>query len=216
MTPLKAEIVNTGHYKVLAIPFGGPIQGKDMDGDYFSPRTDVKPDWFPERPVLFHHGQDRWVGDAKIGTQGAITKARDGWWGDIWLDRSNKYLAEVESLIAKGRMFGSSATMEHLIKKASDGEILVWPHVEQTLSPKARNTYAVVRATKALIDFEEAGIEIAPAVADILAELEALSTDLRPNLGSPGGGAAKSDLALTSALDELQAVLGELRSGSGD
>jgi hypothetical protein len=49
MDYMKAEQLSTAKWRVLAIPFGGPFKGKDLDGEYFSPRTDVRPDWFPGR-----------------------------------------------------------------------------------------------------------------------------------------------------------------------
>ena len=47
---------------ILAIPFSGPIAGKDTDGEFFSERTDLCLDWFPtERPLLYDHGTDSQV-----------------------------------------------------------------------------------------------------------------------------------------------------------
>lgn len=206
MIPLKAEVVKTGHYRVLSIPFYGPIKarpgdkGRDMDLQYFSERTDPKPDWFPQRPVIWHHGLDNYMDDdIRVGMQEPITKAKDGWWGELWLDKQNKYFSQIDAMIQSQRMFGSSGTMGHLIKASPDGELLVWPHVEQTLSPIPRNPYSVVRATKALEDYEDAGL-----VNQLLLEL---STDLQ-NLTSgtsPGDVAAKAEL--TRSLDELEDIV---------
>lgn len=205
MIPLKSEVLHTGKYRVLALPFGGPIKGKDLDGEYFSGNTDPKPEWFRERPVLFHHGLDKTISDSMIGRQGPITKGGEGWWADIWIDKQNKYFAQIDSLIQSGRMYGSSGSMPHLVKKASTGELLIWPHIEQTLSPLPRNPYSVVRATKALDDYSEAGLD----VSRILAELQALSTDLR-GTSATGDSAAKA--AINRALDEAEAFLARIRS----
>lgn len=208
MYPLKSEVVHTGKYRVLALPFGGPIKGKDMDGEYFSKRTDPKPEWFTERPVLFHHGLDRTISDSMIGRQGPIATGAEGWWADLWIDKQNKYFAQIEHLISSGRMYGSSGSMPHLVKKAADGELLIWPHIEQTLSPLPRNPYSVVRATKALDDYSEAGLD----VSRILAELQMLSTDLRQGTSATGDSAAKA--AINRALDDAEAFLAKLRSQS--
>jgi hypothetical protein len=205
---LKAEQLGTAKWRVLAIPFGGPLKGgKDLDGEFFSPRTDPKPSWFKERPVLFHHGQDDTIGDEDVGIEGEITKEADGWWAPLWLDRSNRYFAQLDALIRAGKMFGSSGSMAHLVRKARDGEILVWPHVEQTLTPTPANVFARITASKALDDFSTAGIELEPAMRDVLTELDSTS-DLDSDL--PTGGEDPAMARLASTLSQLDEVLKSL------
>src|SRR5689334_2178644 len=120
---LKAEQLSNAKWRVLAIPFGGPFKGgKDSDDEYFSLRTDIKASWFKERPVLFHHGQDEVLKDADLGTEDDLELEDDGWWGKLWLDRSNRYFAQVNKLLAAGKMYGSSGALGHLVQKARDGE----------------------------------------------------------------------------------------------
>lgn len=205
MGTMKAEQIGPAHWRVLAIPFGGPLAGRDLDGEFFSPRTDIKADWFAERPVLWHHGGDAAVGADPIGKQGELTKSDDGWWGDIWIERQNRYFAQIEKLMSQGRMFGSSASMPHLVKKASNGEFLVWPHIEQTLSPVPRNPFSVVRAAKASDHFTSAGIELDPALKGLLSDLDTLTADLESDLPSGGGDPAMT--RLSSTLDQLDALI---------
>ena len=202
--PLKAEQLGTAKWRVLAIPFGGPLKGgKDLDHEYFSPRTDPKAGWFKEHPVLFHHGQDEELGDADVGIEDEIVKGTEGWWANLWLDRSNRYFAQLNAMIAAGKMFGSSGSMAHLVRKANDGEILVWPHVEQTLTPTPANVFSRITASKALDDFTTAGIELDPAMRDVLTELDSMS-DLEPDLPQGGEDPAMARLAATlSQLDEV-------------
>ena len=203
---LKAEQLGTAKWRVLAIPFGGPLKdGKDLDGEFFSPRTDIKPHWFKERPVIFHHGQDPRVGDSDVGIQGELKQESDGWWAPIWLERKNQYFARLNQMIAAGKMYGSSGSMPHLVKMAPNGEILVWPHVEQTLTFTPSNVFSRVTASKALADFTSAGIELDPAMAEILSDLDTLTTDLASDLPSGGGGPAMAKLS--SALDSLDEAL---------
>jgi hypothetical protein len=204
---LKAEQIGTAKWRVLAIPFGGPLKGgKDLDGEYFSPRTDIKPHWFKERPVIFHHGQDPELGDSDVGIQGDLVQEKDGWWAPIWLERQNQYFARLNQLIAAGKMYGSSGSMPHLIKMdRSTGEILVWPHVEQTLTFTPANAFARVTASKALDDFTSAGIELDPAIRGILSDLDTLTTDLESDLPSGGGDPAMA--RLSSTLDQLDEAL---------
>ena len=214
---LKAEQISNSKWRVLAIPFGGPFQGgKDFDGEYFSPRTDIKPHWFKERPVIFHHGQDTEAGDEDYGVESDLVQAKDGWWGTVWLNRSARYWAEVDAMLRAGKMYGSSGSMPHLVQKDHQtGEILRWPHVEQTLTPAPANPYARIEPSKALRDFTTAGIELDDSFKSLLANPDAIPDDLRADL--PSGGEPKGDLLLggepvamkrlADALDELEGLL---------
>jgi hypothetical protein len=208
MEPLKAEQLGTAKWKVLAIPFGGPLKGgKDLDGEFFSPRTDPKPGWFKERPTLFHHGQDETIGDEDVGIEGELKKEDDGWWAPLWLDRQSRYFAQLDALIRAGKMYGSSGSMPHLVKIAKDGEILVWPHIEQTLTLTPSNIFSRIAASKALDDFTSAGIELEPAMRDVLTELDSTS-DLDSDL--PPGGEDPAKARLLATLSQLDEVLKSL------
>jgi len=189
---LKAEQLGTSKWRVLAIPFGGPFKGKDMDGEFFSPNTDIKASWFRERPVLFHHVMDQTIKDGDLGTQELDTKADDeGWWSTIWLNRAAQYWKQVDALLQAGKMYGSSGAVAHLVRKDhKTGEILVWPHAEQTLTPTPANPYARVTASKAISAFDSAGIEMDDRIKSILSELDAIADDLRADLSAPGDAPA--------------------------
>lgn len=219
MDALKAEQTAATRWRVLAIPFGGPFAGgKDFDGEFFSRNTDIKARWFSERPVLFHHGGDQTVKDADLGVQELDPEpGSDGWWSTVWLNRSERYWAQVDALLRAGKMFGSSGALAHLVKKNREsGEILVWPHIEQTLTPTPANPLARITASKALAGFSSAGIALDDSLKSVLAELDVLVDDLRPDL--PSGGAPLSgylpdggeDVA-TRRLDALEAALTRLR-----
>lgn len=182
MEPIKAEQLGTTKWRVLAIPFGGPDKGKDLDGEFFSPRTDIKADWFDKRPVMFHHGQDEWLKDATLGTEDDLEMEADGWWATVWLDRASQYWARVNQLLQAGKMFGSSGALGHLVQKDhKSGEILVWPHIEQTLTPTPANPFARVVPVKALNHFYQAGIAVDAQKGALLTE-----PDLGPDLLSGG------------------------------
>ncbi len=209
---LKAEHVRGAKWRVNAIPFGGPFAGRDLDGEYFSARTDPKPEWFREHPVIVHHGGDTEVKDMVVGTEGEIEKERDGWWADMWLDQQGRYFDRIEAMLQKGKLYGSSGSMPHLVKKASDGEILVWPHVEQTLTFTPINLFARITASKAMGDFHSAGIELDPALKGLLAELETpdLMSDLSgggDHLPSGGDDAAKRVERLSQIFQALKRAI---------
>ena len=196
METLKAERLSNAKWRVLAIPFGGPFKGgKDLDGEYFSPRTDIKAEWFSERPVIWHHGADSALKDTSLGTEDDLRRERDGWWATVWLDRSNRYWEQINSLLTAGKAFGSSGALGHLVRKASDGEILTWPHIEQTLTTMPINFFSRVVPAKAVDDFNLAGIP-----ADLISEL----SDLGPDL--PEGG-EDSAVTLARALAYSEAII---------
>lgn len=209
LEPIKAEQVGTAKWRVLAIPFGGPLEGKDLDGEFFSPRTDIKPHWFNERPVLWHHGMDETKVDSTdaIGTEGDLEKEADGWWAEMWLDRSSRYWREISSLLAAGKVYGSSGALGHVVRKDhKTGEILVWPHIEQTLTPTPANPFARVVPVKALDHFTSAGIAVDDSVRGLLTEP---APDLGPDL--PQGGEDPALVKLAATLDQLEETLRRLR-----
>ena len=202
---MKAEQLSSTKWRVLAIPFGGPFKGgKDLDHEYFSPRTDIKADWFDRRPVLFHHAKDELIGDETLGTEDDLEQKSDGWWATVWLERSNRYWDMVNGLLSAGKMYGSSGALAHVVKKARDGELLVWPHIEQTLTPIPSNFLSRVEPAKALEAFTSAGISV-----DAYKALFESDPDLRPDL--PEGGEDVARARLLARLSAQEAQLKTLR-----
>lgn len=180
--------------RLLVIPFGGPIpssdgKGRDMDVEFFDETTDIKPDWFPERPVDWHHSQDPTglmngvlIGKAdRLGTLDGVEGEPDeqGWWADIWMKAGERRLSAVKALVARGaQLFGSSYAYPNLVRRGKAGHIDVWPYMIQTLSTSPQNTLSAFRSAKAALDvFDRADITVMPALRDVLTELDAL-TDL--------------------------------------
>lgn len=211
------------------IPFGGPIpsadgKGRDIDGEYFSARTDIKPHWFSERPVLWHHGADPSgvMADAVLGKAVNLRKEADGWWEDLWLNAGESRLARVRSLVAKGAtLFGSSTPLQTpgiRVKRGKDGHIDVWAHAESTLSTSPQNTLAILRPAKAVLDdFVLARIDLLPVAKALAADLDALGVELAENSreGDPAAKAGRvlsavNETALRAALEQIDAVLAKL------
>ncbi len=216
---------------LLAIPFGGPIpnplyaKGMDLDREWFSERTDIKPSWFEARPVCWHHGDDAFMGNDPLGKATNLTRQEDGWWVDVWLtarDRRIKAIAQLAEALgaAGGELWGSSAPIGRFVKTSKSGEILVWPYAEQTLSTSPQNTKSILRPGKAMADFDLAGISISDPLREILVELDVLGSELRQNSDGlytpdPGADAAKSgrvlstrnETAIRSRLRDLQAAI---------
>jgi hypothetical protein len=146
---------------ILAIPFGGPFNGKDTDGEYFSAKTDLCADWFPtERPLLYHHGLDGATGVTAIGRVDSATarKEVDGWWVQAQLDESNAYFDSIAKLIAEGKLYASSGAMPHLVRRGKGGELTRWPWVELSLTPSPANLFATVSTVEVEKHYKSAGL----------------------------------------------------------
>lgn len=203
MNPVKATLLDDDAFRLLAIPFSGPIpsptapRGADLDGEWFSPRTDIKPDWLKARAVDGHHGGDATMRREVIGKAVDPVMEDDGWWVTVWLDHGARRLDLIRRLADRGaRLFGSSESVAGETAKAATGEILRWPYWRQTLSTSPQNTHSVLRPLKAVLD--EALGDMYPAVTpafwrDITARAVGSAADLRrTSLG--GDGAAKAGL----------------------
>jgi hypothetical protein len=120
LRPVKATILDDDKFRLLAIPFGGPIphpafpRGVDLDGETFTGRTDPKKAWLDARPTDWHHGGDTKMGRDVIGKAINMVEEEDGWWVDIWLDHGSRRLdlirrlAEQAKAGGKAQIFGSS------------------------------------------------------------------------------------------------------------
>lgn len=178
----------------LAIPFGGPIAGKDLDGEDFGPDTDLALDWFPQgRPVIYHHGLDGALKGAVQGRQTEHDLTDEGVWARAQLDVSARYHGAVSKLVAAGKLFFSSGSMPHLVETDDTGHIKRWPWVELSLTPTPANPLAVVHAVKSadIIDhLAAADIAVPPGL--IAAALKAL--DIESPDGALPDGAPVADL----------------------
>jgi hypothetical protein len=160
MRTVKASILDDDHLRLLAFPFHGPIPspkwpgGVDIDGETFTPRTDIKAEWLPWRPVDWHHGKDGLMQREVIGKADNLHMDDEGWWVDIWLDHGKRRLALVKRLAEQGAsLFGSSEALAGTTKvNKATGEILIWPYWRQTLSTSPQNTHSRIEPVKAALD----------------------------------------------------------------
>lgn len=128
----------------LAIPFGGPIGGRDLDGEYFTKNTDLCLDWFAERPLLYHHGLNDAVKATVIGRVKSYDIRDDGVWAQAELDKNSRYREVVSKLVDDAALGFSSGTVVHLVDTdTSTGEIKRWPWVEESLTPTPANPAAL-------------------------------------------------------------------------
>jgi hypothetical protein len=135
----------------LAVPFGGPFGGKDLDGESFGPDTDLALDWFPEegRPVIYHHGLDEGMKTALVGRQIGREIQDAGHWVKVQLDKRNRYFEQIAQMVRDGLLSFSSGSIPHLVATDESGSIKSWPWVELSLTPTPANPDAAVYAVKA-------------------------------------------------------------------
>jgi HK97 family phage major capsid protein len=147
-TTIKTISASEGRVGGYLVVWGTPQQ-RDLQGEYFTPETDLGLDWYDQRPVLYHHGLD---GDLKAAVIGVIDTIRvddTGVWAEAQLDIRQRYVRAVQRLVDKGILGWSSGSLPHLVEVADDGRIKCWPIVEGSLTPSpAEPRRTDVRALK--------------------------------------------------------------------
>jgi hypothetical protein len=207
-TPVKAHEDGVwGHLSILAIPYGGPNNGRDLDGEYFTPQTNFALDWFPQegRPLLYHHGLDSAVKSACVGRQLSSTKEVDGIWVEAQLDKAKKYAESIWDLVGQKALYASSGSISHLVNVKSTGEIVEWPWVELSLTPTPANPLAVVSAVEAVKAIKAVGTDVPEAIAEAVAHEKATkaASKKKSTKGDGQGGGTLSDQDVSSRIESL-------------
>ncbi len=133
-TTLKAINAAEGRVGGYLVVWGSPQQ-RDLQGEYFSPDSELGLDWYDQRPVLYHHGLDGSMKAAVIGVIDQLKADANGVWAEAQLDLRQKYVRTVLKLVEKGILGWSSGSLPHLVDVAADGHIKRWPIVEGSLTP---------------------------------------------------------------------------------
>jgi hypothetical protein len=214
---LKATLLDDDAFRLLALPFGGPIpypgapRGADLDRQWLSERTDFGAP--PKRvPVTWHHGLDRVMGKATIAEAGDLEFDDEGGWVTVWMKHGERRVNLVKRLADEGaQIFGSSEAAKgsgRLRKgqvdvpwnRALPGEITRWHYAGQTLSTSPQNTNSILLPVKAtLTDLASDELAATPDYFDDLARfLDNLRSDPAPTPASAGDGEAKAGRVLAS------------------
>ena len=238
---LKADgdYLETG-WRVLGVPYGGPIKGRDADGEAFDESTDIWLKVGDAVNITYYHGFDaenpgeKQAVPALIGKATYTGKDERGHWFEPVLDGEEplaKRLMEagIENLRA------SSGAVSHLVRKAAGGIISVWPVGELALFDvnewrKPANDFAVIEAKADL--FTEAIPEamlasVAVEAVEELVEAETIKSNqpiLEETMDEPivekevkaveepkVDTKAIADEIRKSILDELKAAPGEVK-----
>jgi HK97 family phage major capsid protein len=136
----------------------GGTRDADLQGEFFTKNTDLCIDWFPYRPVLYHHGMDysgpdrgpalKSIGDFQnkdLGTDDL------GLWIQAQLNLNDNYGDAVYDMVKASDFGWSSGSVDHLVKVSDHGEIKTWPLIEGSITPTpAQPAKTTVRALKSL------------------------------------------------------------------
>lgn len=149
-------------WRVLGIPYGGPVKGRDLDGEAFSADTDI---WLKVGDFVnltYYHGFGPDVPGttqeqpALIGRAEYTGADERGHWFEPALDLEEPL---AKRLVDAGidNLRASSGAVNHLVRKADGGIITNWPVGELALFDinewrKPANDFAVIEEAKASIE----------------------------------------------------------------
>ena len=159
---LKAEADFTPtNWRVLGLPYGGPVKGRDLDGEAFSADTDI---WLKVGDFVnltYYHGFEpdepgkMQAQPALIGRAEYTGADERGHWFEPALDLEEPL---AKRLVDAGidNLRASSGAVNHLVRKADGGIITTWPVGELALFDtnewrKPANDFAVIEAKTEVI-----------------------------------------------------------------
>lgn len=192
---LKADVdYSLIDWRVLGVPFGGPIKGRDMDGEAFHEDTDIVLKVGDKRPVTYYHGfgpddpAEKQTPPAIIGEAIYTGKDARGHWFDLALDTEEELALRLMAAGSDG-VKASSGAVSHLVRKSAGGLIDVWPVGELALFDtnewrKPANEFAVLEAkeakaetiAEAIPEAEESAVEAVEESVEAEAKSISIST----------------------------------------
>lgn len=149
-------------YRVLGVPFGGPVMGRDAEGEAFYPETDIWLQAGDSVPVTYYHGfgpddpYDWQTSPAVIGRAVLAETDERGHWFDVRLDGEEELAQRITTKPVE-EIRASSGAVGHLVRMGDAGLIDVWPVGELALFDVNEwrlpaNDFAVVEAGKSLAE----------------------------------------------------------------
>ena len=137
-TPGAVKAVGDWELEVLGVPFGGPLDGKDTDGQYFSENTNTYKEYFKTIPVYYYHsinpdGRSMQDEPALIGTAKYVRTDKKGHWFRVQLNKTVEFAKRIWESAKRGLARASSGSLSHIVRVAKDGEITHWPVAELSL-----------------------------------------------------------------------------------
>jgi HK97 family phage major capsid protein len=228
------EYVETG-WRVLGVPYGGPVKGRDLDGEAFTPETDIWLKTGDQVNVTYYHGFDpEEIGEkqkipALIGKATYVGADERGHWFEPVLD-SDEPLAQRLMKASLDSLRASSGAVSHLVRKSAGGLISVWPVGELALFDtnewrKPANDFAVIEAKTETIaeEIPEAEESAVDAVEEsVEAEQKSISTipeeenKMDENIVEEVKAEPKPEVDIKAIADEIRkSIVEELKAAPG-
>jgi HK97 family phage major capsid protein len=205
------KMLGEGRVGGYLLVWGSPQQ-RDLQGEYFTPETELGLEWYPKRPVLYHHGLDGDLETAVIGEIDTLRTDEVGVWAEAQLDVRRRYVRAVQRLIEKGALGWSSGSLPHLVEVADDGRIKRWPIVEGSLTPtpaepRLTNVHAVKSAFEALgMEYGEPPRQQELEGEDTMNENEMVTPRKRLPVASENEAQKAAPITVGSPYDTLDAL----------
>jgi hypothetical protein len=160
--------------EILGVPFGGPLGGRDRQGERFTAETNLHLDKFKTIPLVYAHGRDPKTAKPidipiYVGTAEYLRTDERGHWFKGMLDKTKDIVHELWKSAKKSMLGASSGSINYLTRVSRDGTILEWPVAELTLvetdqNLRPVNSYAVALPMMKAI-YEQAGL-ILPDISE--------------------------------------------------
>ncbi len=165
-------------WRILGVPFGGPIKGRDLDGEAFHEDTDIWLKVGDQVNITYYHGygpdkpDERQVPPVVIGRATYVGTDKRGHWFDPMLDYEEP-LAQRLILAGPEGIKASSGAVSHLVRMGKGGLIDVWPVGELALFDTNEwrlpaNDFAVIESksvtvTETIPEALEGAVDVADA-----------------------------------------------------
>jgi len=202
------EYTNPG-WRVLGVPYGGHIKGRDADGEAFTEDTDIWLKIGDQVNLSYYHGFDpdepgkKQEKPALIGRAVYTGKDARGHWFEPMLDEGEPL---AKRLIDAGTevLRASSGAVNHLVRKRAGGLIDVWPVGELALFDtnewrKPANDFAVIEAKSE---------SITEAIPEVIVTVDAVEDEIE----------AKTNLTISqipmeeNTMDEKDKIVDEVKA----
>lgn len=184
-----------GRYRARAVRFGSPEE-LDWYGTYFDKDTKYHLDWYEERPWLYNHAMNPYMGTMRIGTWTDVEVNDEGVFfvGEL-LDHF-KYKDAVEKLLAEEVLYPSSGTLSYVMDMDWEtGRMLEWPIVElsSTVRPAEFRMEPIRPAVAAAIRALEGGMSMSEETPGAQDEFQETPQEEAPEDATPGAEVEDQD-----------------------
>jgi phage head maturation protease len=195
----------------------GSAERPDLQGEYFTPATDLLLDSFPiaASMVLYHHGLDRTVGVKRVGTIDTVRVDDVGVWAEAQLEMRDAYERKIYELAARGKLGWSSGALPQSVRvNKHTGEILQWGVVEGSLTPVPAQPYDTsimpIKALAMPAHTLTQEVKMDP-IAMVQAVAQALGLTLTDEQLASAVAAVQGEVPNAESGDAMQAALGDVQ-----